>query len=134
MPEKSGSTFDGWYINENLPGNKITKIAAGESGAKTFYGEWKSTSTPVTPTKSTVSFNLDGGEFVNGGLAQYTEGEETVLPEAKRDGYTFSGWLDSNGNIVRSIPATAKGALSFTASWAKISSDTLSIISSAGYE
>ncbi len=133
-PTKSGSTFNGWFANSNLTGEKVTQIAAGESGAKSFYGEWKSGGSSVTPTKSTVILNLDGGQFVNGGLSQYTEGEETTLPEAKRDGYTFNGWLDGNGKLVRSIPASAKGALSFTASWTKVSTDTLTITSSAGYQ
>ena len=38
---KEGYTFDGWYDNESLQGNKITKIETVDIGNKTFYAKWK---------------------------------------------------------------------------------------------
>ncbi len=48
-PEKSGSTFNGWYINSDLNGTAVKTISAGEYGNKTFYGEWLDGETPDNP-------------------------------------------------------------------------------------
>ena len=136
-PEKSGSTFNGWYTESDLSGDKVIKIAKGEFGNKTFYGEWKSGDTPVPPPKtSTVTLNTDGGTLKTE-LKQYTEGVETKLPEIEKAGYAFNGWYNNSqfsGNPVTHISKNATGAQEFWASWTKVSSDTLSIIASSGYE
>ena len=44
---KEGFTFAGWYDNEELTGEAITKIEAGEAGAKTYYAKWQEGQVPV---------------------------------------------------------------------------------------
>ncbi|MDE7168506.1 MAG: InlB B-repeat-containing protein [Clostridia bacterium] len=136
-PEKSGSTFNGWYTAADLSGGAVTKIEVGTHGNKDFYGEWKSGDTPApSPTKSKVTLNLDGGTLKTE-LKQYTEGVETKLPEIEKTGYSFNGWYNNaqfNGDPVTHISKNATGAQEFWASWTKVSADTLSILASSGYE
>lgn len=45
----------------------------------------------------TLSFNTNGGNNVNSIVAK--NGDSVVLPSATRVGYTFNGWIDSNGTV-----------------------------------
>ncbi|MBO4321033.1 MAG: SUMF1/EgtB/PvdO family nonheme iron enzyme [Treponema sp.] len=40
IPTRAGYTFDGWFVNADLSGNKVTAIAKGETQKKTFYAGW----------------------------------------------------------------------------------------------
>ena len=42
IPTKSGQVFDGWYTTSTFTGSKVTSIAKGSTGNKTFYAKWKS--------------------------------------------------------------------------------------------
>ena len=39
-PTRAGYTFDGWFVNADLSGSKVTAIAKGETQKKTFYAGW----------------------------------------------------------------------------------------------
>ena len=39
-PTREGYTFDGWYENADLRGDKITAIAKGDTQKKVFYAKW----------------------------------------------------------------------------------------------
>ena len=39
-PTREGYTFDGWFVNADLSGNKVTAIAKGETQKKVFYAGW----------------------------------------------------------------------------------------------
>ncbi len=43
-PERDKFTFEGWFENESLTGNAVTKIEKGTAGNKTLYAKWK----PIT--------------------------------------------------------------------------------------
>lgn len=133
-PTKSGKSFNGWYAESDLNGSKVDKITDSEYGPKTFYGSWVDQSSTVT--KSEVKLNTNGGTLKSP-LTEYEEGKETALPEITRADYDFSGWYTNaqcTGNPVTSIPASAHGKQEFWAGWRALSSDTLSITASAGYE
>ena len=39
-PSRSGYTFDGWYDNANLTGEKVTSIPKGSTQKRVFYAKW----------------------------------------------------------------------------------------------
>ncbi|MFR7881447.1 MAG: InlB B-repeat-containing protein [Christensenellales bacterium] len=53
-PSKTGYTFDGWYLDAECTGNKITELDASMSGKVTLYAKW-------IATKYTIDYQLDGG-------------------------------------------------------------------------
>jgi uncharacterized repeat protein (TIGR02543 family) len=40
-PTREGYTFVGWFDTADLSGSKVTDIAAGSTGDKTFYAKWR---------------------------------------------------------------------------------------------
>lgn len=133
-PEKDNNGFNGWYLGSDLSGSKVTEIADGEFGNKTFYGEW--VSQQVQPTKYSVTLNVNGGELKSN-LTEYTEGVGATLPNIEKSGFTFGGWYDNSnctGSALTSIPANATGAKEFWAKWIAQTSDTLTVTAFGGYE
>ena len=63
----------------------------------------------------TVSFNTDGGNNIESRTVKYGQ-ELGELPDAGKNGYTFNGWKDSNGNNVTSS-TIVKGELNLTADY-----------------
>ena len=80
---KPGYTFGGWYDNEELTGQPVTQLTAGEEGNKTFYAKW-------TPVSYTVTFNENGGSDVED--INYTIEDTITIPATAKTGYTFNGW------------------------------------------
>ena len=75
-------------------------------------------------TLYTITYNLDGGEFVKGFTAQASFNEYTTvsLPEAKnliRAGYIFIGWKNNQGDTVTEIPVGTTDDITLTAQWVK---------------
>ena len=138
--DRTGYTFNGWYANSALTGGKVSKIAAGEYGFKTYYGEWKSTSvTPPTPDKKKYTVNLvvPSGAKLEFTLTEYTEGEGAVLPNVTQSGYTFGGWyLNSSysGAAYTEISKTDTGNKTFYAKMTPVASGSLEISGFGGYE
>jgi len=61
-PARQGYAFDGWY-DASTGGNKITSLATGSTGDKTFYARW----TPATNTAYLVEHyqeKVDGSGYV----------------------------------------------------------------------
>ena len=113
-PTRNRYTFGGWYDNSAFNGEPITSIPAGSTGRKTLYAKWD-------PCIYSVTLNLNGGTLVGENVTQYTYGVGAVLPEIKRDHYTFGGWCyrDQWGNEfkVTSISTTNYGDKSYYAKW-----------------
>ncbi|HEY8390369.1 MAG TPA: InlB B-repeat-containing protein, partial [Clostridia bacterium] len=42
-PTKEGYVFEGWYLNEDFSGEKVTSIVRGSSGDITLYAKWSKT-------------------------------------------------------------------------------------------
>ena len=96
----------GWSTTQdsNTPDASITFVA----GDTYVY--------PVVKTGFWVTFNTDGGDYV---APQFRMGTpldlSTITPT--RSGYTFTGWLDANGNSVTTVSAEA----TVTAQWTESS-------------
>ena len=66
---------------------------------------------PVVKTGFWVTFNTDGGDYVAPQFRMETLDLSTVTPT--RNGYTFDGWYDADGNPVTKVSETA----TVTARW-----------------
>ena len=90
-PTKEGYIFGGWYDNAQFTGTAVTEIAAGSTGAKTFYAKW-------TAKVFTITFVDDDGETVlhtqeaaYGETIVYSGTTPTKAATAQYT-YTFAGW------------------------------------------
>lgn len=74
-------------------------------------------------TENKISFNTDGGVWIEGYAPPEKYIPETALPNAekiKRDGFTLVGWRaenDTSGECYTVIPETAAGDISYRARW-----------------
>lgn len=111
-PTKSNYTGSGWRLN-SASGAQYTQIAKGSTGNKTFYWTW-------TPNTYNLTWNPNGGNW-NGNTDNIvnTCGYETTVTKPSnpvREGYSFNGWKDQDGNttVVTTMPAKD---LTYTAQW-----------------
>ena len=97
----------GWSTTQdsNTPDASITFVA----GDTYVY--------PVVKTGFWVTFDTKGGDYMAPQFRMEALNLSTVIPT--RSGYTFTGWLDANGNSVTTVSAEA----TVTAQW-KASSNT----------
>lgn len=111
-----GYDFAGWATSEN--GTKAYSDKAnylmGSDSEYTLYALW-------TPTKYTITYNLNGGSVSSANRAEYTiESETFTLTNPTRPGYTFNGWTGSilsDKTYTVSISTGSTGNLSFTANY-----------------
>lgn len=98
---KSGYTFEGWYDNLDLIGNKITAITADEFGDKIYYAKWSTNPTAVV----TYDYSFNGGETVTKNSASVEIGTPADLsPVATKSGWSFVGWnTDANATTALKI-------------------------------
>ena len=73
-------------------------------------------------TLYTITYDLSGGEFVEGFTAQasFNQAMTVTLPTAKnllKTGYVFVGWKNDQGDTVTEIPVGTIGDLTLTAQW-----------------
>ena len=104
-PTKNGYTFAGWYDNEGLTGNKVTQVAKGSTGNKTYYAKWEATSYDITYN------NLNGTTHTNPTTYTIETNTITFTAPSTRTGYTFAGWTPV------SIAKGSTGDQTVTANW-----------------
>ena len=107
-----GYSFKGWYDNAEFTGSKVEKIAAGETGDKTYYAKWQ-------PSVYSIVYNLDGGELENP-QTSYTIEDKVTLPTPTKAGHEFLGWFDNaelEGEPVTEIAKGNTGKFEFYAAW-----------------
>ena len=107
-----GYSFKGWYDNAEFTGSKVEKIAAGETGDKTYYAKWQ-------PSVYSIVYNLDGGELENP-QTSYTIEDNVILPTPTKPGHEFLGWFDNaelEGEPVTEISKGNTGKYEFFAAW-----------------
>ncbi len=111
-PTRDGYTFDGWYLDDGMTGEKVTGFDAGEyTDNQTFYGKWIRT--------YTITYEgADGLENLN--PTSYTVLEDDlVLQPVSKPGSKFLGWFDDDNTLVTSIEAGTVGNINLTAKWAE---------------
>ena len=116
-PTKTGYTFEGWYTEAEFT-NKVTKIAAGSTGDKTFYAKWTEILSTITITTNPAeggNVTVDDEPFTPGYTVQVgvaTSKKVTAKPNA---GYGVAAWTVSNKDIVKAsggetVTLTADGS------------------------
>ena len=90
---KTGNNFLGWYENENFEGSPVTMVQSETDSSKKLYARWE-------PKKYSVTLNINGGEFIENNITEYTYGTTTNLPyniKSPNVSENFVGWYeDSN--------------------------------------
>ena len=76
-------------------------------------------------TLYTITYDLSGGEFVEGFSAQasFNQAMTVTLPTAEnllKTGYVFVGWKNDQGDTVTEIPVGTIGDLTLTAQWEEV--------------
>lgn len=115
VPTKNGYKFEGWYDNAEFTGVAVTEISAAATGDKTYYAKW-------VAEQYTITFNTDGGAFVETPISSYIYGTTATLPVPTKNGYKFEGWYDNaefTGTALTEISDGAIGDKVFYAKWRK---------------
>ena len=116
-PEKTGYTFDGWYLDEaEAPFSFDTTITSDI----TLKAKW-------TQNTYTVTFDANGGEgTMDDQTFTYDEEKALTTNAFTRTGYTFTGWntaADGTGEAfadkatVKNLTAEPNGAVTLYAQW-----------------
>ncbi len=112
-PSREGYEFVGWTGSNGSTVQTNVTIAQGSTGNKSYTANW-------SPITYTITYNLDGGSM-SGQRTSYTvETASFKLPTPTKNGYTFEGWVGSNGWTPQTSVTVNKGTtgnLSYTARW-----------------
>lgn len=95
-PTRTGYTFAGWYDNANLTGNKVTQVAKGSTGNKTFYAAW-------TINQYTLTYSAGEGGSVTGTKesgAKIDYNTSITLTATPSAGNVFVEWVNESGTMV----------------------------------
>lgn len=84
-------SFNGWYLNSDLTGERIDSITSDMIGDIELFASWDNDITYE------IMFDVSGGEEMD--TITVSMGQLVSLEEAKRDGYEFLAWL-YNGSVV----------------------------------
>ena len=82
---KTGYTFDGWYDNANLTGEKITQIAKGSTENITLYAKW-------TANKSVITITLPSINDAEIGLKSSETGNDGKVTFSANTGFKSYAW------------------------------------------
>lgn len=117
VPVKVGNTFNGWYLDEEMTNNKLTRVEEGTTRDLTLYAKWEENTYDIVYHLNGSSYNE---VFINGVMVNYlinshtvsytydSENDYSLDATTRRNGYTFDGWYDNpdfEGNKILSLPA-----------------------------
>ena len=95
--ERTGYTFAGWFTKQEGGDHyDLTTRTYETVGNLDLFAHWTAVS------GITVSFNADGGEAVTNSFSATYGQAYGELPTTTKNGYTFLGWFNADGNIVSS--------------------------------
>lgn len=64
-----------------------------------------------------IAYDAGGGILGDDAFTIYRKGDSFALPSARKDGYTFNGWIDEYGRAVSQITPTSAEDLNLRAVW-----------------
>lgn len=102
-----GYTFVGWYDSFANNATQIKSIKLNEKRDITLYAHWESYKYKIQYESELIPVNDD----------YYTVNQSKTLPSPKISGYSFVGWSDDNGTIIKRIPVGTTGDKTYTANW-----------------
>ena len=107
-PTRTGYDFAGW---QDKSGNKVT--------ASTVFSTADDVTLTAQWTAKTFNVTFDAGEGVSDPAAQtVTYGTAYgQLPTVSRDGYTFAGWYDGEGQVTAATVFDGTADVTLTARW-----------------
>ncbi len=132
-PVLAGFEFLGWFDNEALEGEAVTKVEVGAFGTLNFYPKWQARTYSITfvvapvaglPTVEGVQmYEIEGLETPQ--AIEYTiNSPEINFAVLTAEGYEFAGWYFVNdGTLVKLgsiLPAEQHGNFTFYALWKKL--------------
>lgn len=86
-----GYTFDGWYIN-GMDGAKAGSTYTIDAASVTFYGKF-------TANTYNINYDVAGGDYLASTPVVFGAPVTNITVPTK-EGYTFAGWVDVQGNAV----------------------------------
>ncbi|OED27988.1 InlB B-repeat-containing protein [Acholeplasma laidlawii] len=110
VPEKSGYTFNSWYLESDL--NEGSKLSTDITSSVTLYAKW-------TITEYTITLHLDGGVIHPEQVSKFTILDEVNLLTPTKEGFKFLGWSISNteASFVDKVEVGSTEHKSFYAKW-----------------
>ena len=119
-PERTGYTFDGWYIDENaVTPFEFGRVLQSETTQiiEYAYPNWIAHKYKVVYNANGGVGTMDADEFTYGKTYNLTKNAYTMT------GYRFNGWKDTagkdytDGQSVHDLTATSGGEVILTAQW-----------------
>lgn len=107
-PQKDGYVFEGWVIDNDQ--TKLPEKMPAENIKA--YASW-------TLASISVKYIVDEVEASSATALYGSDIALTVPTDPKKDGYTFEGWFDADGNNVYSYKTVPSKDLVFSARWLK---------------
>lgn len=92
-PQKRGYTFIGWSVNHSNNYIKDYVLKTGNYGDKYLSAKY-------TPNLYKISFDSHGGDSLLEDKEVYFDSKYDTLPIPEKEGYTFTGWINSNNEPV----------------------------------
>ena len=117
--QRTNYTLLGWSSSSSATSAEFSPgdALSGNHATKTWYAVW-------TPTKYTITYNLNNGVQDSEAITNYTVETSTFnLPIPTRTGYAFVGWYDNSsfsGNRITQIIQGSSGNKTYYAKWALI--------------
>ena len=98
-PTKTGYTFEGWYTEAGFT-NKVTEIATGSTGDKTFYAKWTENKSTITVTtansaQGTLKFGSTTKDWGTTASVGVTTAQS--ITATANNGYKFVRWELTGG-------------------------------------
>ncbi len=97
-PVREGYAFEGFYLNEDFSGEKVTEVYGPEGFDMTLYAKW-------SPVQYHLNAELNGGQLVEELPATFTVEDVIDLPEATKEHYNFLGWFMGDVEVEQLVGA-----------------------------
>lgn len=103
VPERTGYSFEGWYLAEDFSGDAVTAVTVTEN--VTVYAKWEKL--------SVITLDLNGGTLAAGTTLYLKSGDviydfmQDYIPT--KSGFTFGAWFDGESELARNTRMPEEG-------------------------
>ena len=114
-PTRNGYNFDGWTGTGLSTATINVTIPTNATGARTYTATW-------SLANYDINIDVDGGDAITAPATYTINSDDIDIPDPTREGYDFTGWLDtdSNTNLGNglTIQSGSFGNMNLKATWA----------------